>query len=173
MRRARRSTIVLTAVFVLSAFVAISAIMMLLASPASVQKEMIQYKALMDSQVAFRLTWWRWPAKARQLYADLEPQVADVDWSLPMATYDEAMARLMFRMDDTSESRFFELSGPRAPGISQRWRRDSFWASRQEAVPGGSSAIPSTRSSHHTSVSSRSTTCSASGTSGSTMCRRS
>ena len=33
--------------------------MMLLASPASVQKEMIQYKALMDSQVAFRLTWWR------------------------------------------------------------------------------------------------------------------
>lgn len=58
MRRARRSTIVLTAVFVLSAFVEISA-MMLLASPASVQKEMIQYKALMDSQVAFRLTWWR------------------------------------------------------------------------------------------------------------------
>lgn len=58
MRRARRSTIVLTAVFVLSALVAISA-MMLLASPASVQKEMIQYKALMDSQVAFRMTWWR------------------------------------------------------------------------------------------------------------------
>ena len=59
MRRARRSTIVLTAVFVLSALVAISAMIMLLASPASVQKEKIQYKALMDSQVAFRLTWWR------------------------------------------------------------------------------------------------------------------
>ena len=59
MRRARRSTIVLTAVFVLSALVAISAMMMLSSSPASVQGEMMQYKALMDSQVAFRLTWWR------------------------------------------------------------------------------------------------------------------
>ena len=118
MRRARRSTIVLTAVFVLSALVAISAMMMLLASPASVQKEMIQYKALMDSQVAFRLTWWRWPAKARELYADLEPQVADVDWSLPMATYDQAMARLMFRMDDTSESRFFELRAKGAGNLT-------------------------------------------------------
>ena len=118
MRRARRSTIVLTAVFVLSALVAISAMMMLLASPASVQKEMIQYKALMDSQVAFRLTWWRWPAKARELYDNLEPQVADVDWSLPMATYDEAMARLMFRMDDTSESRFFELRAKGAGNLT-------------------------------------------------------